>query len=257
MAVDLSGAEEQREAGATIPDGTFVKMVMNIRAGGVTVPGNDPMDNGLFKASGSSDAMGLDAEFTVTAGPYAHRKVFSWMTISGGALDDKGNSKGWNMTKTSLRAMIDSALGLDPKDTSPAAAQARRVGGFAQFSGIEFWAKIGIEPGNEIMQNNQGTGRFYDDKNVIERIVVPGDAEYADLRAGKEVAAKPKHQASVSGARAATPSASTAAAKPAWGGGGAVASPSASPPAQPSLPGTAAAPAATTAPQGGPAWLRQ
>lgn len=256
MAVDLSGAEEQREAGATIPDGTFVKLVMNIRAGGSTVPDNDPMDNGLFKASGSSDAMGLDAEFTVTAGPYAHRKVFSWMTISGGKLDDKGQSMGWHMTKTSLRAMIDSAMGLDPKDASPAAAQARRVGGFAQFSGIEFWAKIGIEPGNEIMQNGQGTGRYFDDKNVIERIVVPGDAEYADLRAGKEVAAKPKHKASVSGAAA--PSASTAAAKPAWGGGGAVVSPSASPPAQPAIPGTAAAPAATTAPQpAGPAWLRQ
>ena len=251
MAIDLSGAEEQREAGATIPDGTFVKLAMNIRAGGSTVPGNDPMDNGLFTASKSSDALGLDAEFTVTAGPYAHRKVFSWMTISGGALDDKGNSKGWNMTKTSLRAMIDSALGLDPKDVSPAAAQSRRVGGFAQFSGIEFWANIGIEPGNEILQNGQGTGRFYDDKNVIDRIVVPGDAEYADLRAGKEVAAKPKHKASVSGAPA--PSASTAAAKPAWGGGGAVASHSASPPAQQPLPGT-------TAPQpqqAGPAWLRQ
>ncbi len=252
MSVDLSDAPEQREAGATIPDGTFVKLIMNIRAGGVSLDNMDAGDNGLFIASKSSDAVGLDAEFTVLAGPHAHRKLFSWMTVSGGALDDKGASKGWNMTKATLRAMIDSAMGLDPKDDSAAAKQARRAQGFFQFSGIEFWAKIGVEPGNEIMQQGQGTGRFFDPKNVIERIVVKGDPEYDDLRAGKEVAPKPKHAATippVSGHGSAPASSAT---KPAWGGGGAAAgtaAPANAPP--PNQPAAQQQPAPA-----GPAWLR-
>ena len=83
------------------------------------------MDAGLLKASQSSDAKMLDCEFTVVEGPYARRKFWQMFTVAGGKLDDKGQSKGWNISKSAFRAMIDSALGLDPKDESPAAKQKR------------------------------------------------------------------------------------------------------------------------------------
>jgi hypothetical protein len=85
---------------------------MTIRPGGVD--GATPMDGGLLKASQSSDARMLDCEFTVVEGPYARRKFWQNFTVAGGKLDEKGQSKGWNISKSAFRAMIDSALGLDP-----------------------------------------------------------------------------------------------------------------------------------------------
>ena len=82
-----------------------------------------------------------------------------------------------------LRAIVDSALGLDPKDMSEAAKAKRNVGGFRNLDGIEFFAKIGIE------RDDNGT---YPDKNKIARVVVPGEPQYAALKAGKEVAPAPR-----------------------------------------------------------------
>ena len=42
------------------------------------------MDQGLLKASGSSDARMLDCEFTVMEGPHAKRKFWQMFTVQGG-----------------------------------------------------------------------------------------------------------------------------------------------------------------------------
>ncbi len=41
----------------------------------------------------------------------------------------KASPKGWNISKSAFRAMVDSALGLDPQDESPAAKQKRVIQG--------------------------------------------------------------------------------------------------------------------------------
>ena len=66
--------------------------------------------------------------------------------VAGGKVDEKGQSKGWNISKASFRAMVDSALGLDPKDESPAAKQRRVIQGLKQLDGIVFVARIMVEP---------------------------------------------------------------------------------------------------------------
>ena len=117
---DLNDAQPQMAPmGELIPDGAFAKVKMTIRPGGLN--GSTPADAGLLKASQSSDAKMLDCEFTVMAGPYVRRKFWQNFTVAGGKLDDKGQSKGWNISKSAFRAMVDSALGLDPKDESAAA----------------------------------------------------------------------------------------------------------------------------------------
>ena len=63
--------------------------------------------------------LSLDCEFTVVEGRYAKRKFWQLFTVAGGKLDDKGTSIGWNISKRIFRAMIDSALGLDPVDERP------------------------------------------------------------------------------------------------------------------------------------------
>ena len=125
MSYDLNDAQPQMAPiGELIPDGTFAKVRLTIRPGGVN--GATPLDAGLLKASQSSDAKMLDCEFTVVDGPYARRKFWQSFTVAGGKLDEKGQSIGWKISKSAFRAMVDSALGLNPKDETTA-AKAKRV----------------------------------------------------------------------------------------------------------------------------------
>lgn len=125
---DLNDAQPQMmPVGELIPDGTFAKVRLTLRPGGVN--GSSPLDAGLLTASKSSDAKMLDCEFTVVEGPFARRKFWQNFTVSGGKLDDKGASKGWNISKAAFRAMVDSALGLNPGDLSDAAKVSRTIAG--------------------------------------------------------------------------------------------------------------------------------
>ena len=87
MTYDLNDAQPQM-SGELIPDGTFAKVVMHIRKGGVDGVGE--ADRQLLKASNQpgSDVLSLDAEFTVLEGAYARRKFWQTFTISGGKLDE-------------------------------------------------------------------------------------------------------------------------------------------------------------------------
>lgn len=230
MNYDLNDAQPQMAPlGDLIPDGTFAKIRMTIRPGGVN--GSAPMDAGLLEASQSSDAKMLDCEFTVTEGPYARRKFWQNFTVAGGKLDEKGVSKGWNISKSVIRAMIDSALGLDPQDMSSAAKQKRVIQGLKQLDGIVFTARIMVEPAS----NPQ-----YKDVNKIANVVLPGEAHYAAVMRGETmkpepINAKPRKAAETSAQQ-----------KPAWGS-----APAPSP--QQNVPWAGAS--ASPAPPAGPAWL--
>lgn len=240
---DLNDAQPQMALiGELIPDGTFAKIKMTIRPGGLN--GSTAMDAGLLKASQSSDAKMLDCEFTVVAGPYVRRKFWQNFTVAGGKVDEKGQSKGWNISKSAFRAMVDSALGLDPKDESPAAKQKRVIQGLKQLDGIVFAARLMVEP----TSNPQ-----YKDQNRLANVVLPGDAQYAAVMRGESVAPEPvnakprKAQETTSQASAwsagAAPAPAPAAGGVPWANQPANQAP-ASPPANP--PG---------APAPGPAWL--
>jgi len=259
MALDFNDAEEQR-SGVLIPDGTFVKASLHIRPGGASLANQDPLDTGLFKASDKSDAIMLDCEFTVLQGQYAHRKWWELMTIAGGSLDEKGVSKGWNMTKSRIRAMLESALALDPKDMSDQTKIRRQIPNFKFIDGMPFYCKLTVEPGGD----KPGGGK-YSDKNVIDRIIIPGDAEYAALVAGQEVAPMPRGGVGVVGGGGGKP-APTAAAAPAWGAPPPSNPTSAATAAPPSQSGVQASPPGVATPASpsnpapaapaGPAWLR-
>jgi hypothetical protein len=245
MSFDMNDAEPQK-SGELIPDGTFAKVTMTIRPGGTD--GQSEIDRGLLKASNApgSDVLMVDAEFTVAEGPHVRRKFWQMFTVSGGKVDEQGVSIGWKISKGSFRAMIDSALGLDPQDMSDAAKSKWILRGLADLSGITFVAKIKVEPSDDPR---------YADSNKLDRVVLPSEPEWRKVMDGEVLAPSPSTRARPKAAS----SASTTA--PAWG------QPAASPPAnaapawsRPAQPGTAtatapaAAPAATPA-QSGPAWL--
>jgi hypothetical protein len=243
---DFSDVEPQQSSDL-IADGSFAKVIMTIRPGGVD--GQTEIDRGLLKASttAGSDVLSLDSEFTVTEGRLARRKFWQTFTVSGGKVDEKGASIGWNISKRTFRAMIDSALGLDPDDDSEDAKSKRRLRGLADLDGITFVAKITVEP---------STDSRYPDKNKLDRPVLPNEKEWRAVMNGEDVAPSPSRPRSASSGAG---SASTTA-KPAWG-------------QQPAKPAQQAAAAAwqrpATSPLGqdsgngqpaklaGPAWLNQ
>jgi hypothetical protein len=187
-----------------IPDGTFAKISMTVRRGGVD--GQDEIDRGLLKASTTpgSDVLSLDGELTVAEGRFVRRKFWHSFTVSGGKIDEKGASIGWNISKRTFRAMIDSALGLDPDDNSEEAKARRRLRGLADLNGITFVAKITVEPSNDPR---------YPDKNKLDRPVLPNEKEWRAVMNGEDLAPSPSRPRSAgSGAGGAA-----TAAKPAWG----------------------------------------
>jgi hypothetical protein len=260
---DMNDAEPQR-SGEVIPDGTFAKVTMALRPGGID--GQSEIDRGLLKASNTvgSDVLNLDCEFTIVEGPHAKRKFWQTLTASGGKVDEKGVSLGWKITKSTIRAMIDSALGLNPEDMSEAAKQKRVLRGLADLNGITFVAKIKVEPSNDSR---------YGDANKLARVILPTEKEWQAVMQGQDVPASPtatktRTKAPAQQQPAWNTQTAQPAPQPAWNTGQQPASmapaqptpnaavpPSASPPATvgqqaPAQPAPQAQPAAQ-----GPAWL--
>ena len=240
MTFDLNDVAPQ-QSGDLIPDGTFAKLTMSIRKGGTD--GANEHDRGLLKASNQpgSDVLMVDAEFTVTEGPFARRKFWQNFTVQGGKFDEQGQSIGWRISKSVFRAMIDSALGLNPDDMSEEAKAKRMLRGLADLDGITFVGKIQIEPNRN---------PAYKDANKLDHVVLPTMPEWQKVMAGEVVSAQPSNR-SRPAAQAPVSSA------PAWGQSQPASS--ASSPAWSSetsqSSGQSAAPAEAAKPAGGPAWL--
>lgn len=223
---DFNDAQQQMAPqGEIIPDGVFSRLKLTIRPGGTN--GAVPMDAKLLKSSERSDALMLNCELTLLDGPHARRKFWQNFTVAGGKRDEKGESIGWNISKSSFRAMIDSAVGLDPRDDTPVARDKRKLEGLRQLDGIVFAARIMVEP--------ESPGHAA--SNRIANIVVPGEPDYAKIMAGQPVPPDPVNASP----RKTRPAAATPA--PAW-----------SQPSQAAAPGQAfAADARPAAPS--PQWL--
>jgi len=205
MSYDLNDAQPQMAPiGELIPDGTFAKVRLTVRPGGVD--GATQMDAKLLKASQSSDAKMLDCEFTILEGPHARRKFWQSFTVAGGKVDEKGQSIGWKISKSTFRAMVDSALGLDPRDESPDAKAKRVLPGLKHLDGIVFAARIMVEPAS----NPQ-----YRDQNRIANVVLPDDASHAAIMRGETVPPEPVNAPPRKAASAPAPG--WQAPTPAWG----------------------------------------
>jgi hypothetical protein len=149
-----------------MPVGTLVALAMKI------LPGNIGIEN-LLKRSAKGDAEYLGAEFTVIGGEFDKRKIWSNLTLDG---TTAGHAQAGVTSRALLRAIYESAHGLDPKDTSPA-ARARLAGAtLASLNGASFLATLDIEPGGP-----RDGGGFFKDKNVIGKVLRVGDPDYRKL----------------------------------------------------------------------------
>ena len=153
MDFNQAGAQKSFDV---IPDGTIVVVQMNIRPGNVG-------EGGLLKRSKNGQAEMVDAEFVVVQGEYAKRKFWENMVLSG---TTHGHQEAADITKRRLRAILESARGIKPQDVSEAAKAARNAE-FAEFHGLRFMCKLGVEPARG----------EYKAKNNIAEVITRRNAE--------------------------------------------------------------------------------
>jgi hypothetical protein len=147
-----------------IPAVTIATVSMHIRRGNAG-------EGGLLKRSKDGTCEMLDAEFTVIDGAYAKRKFWRAFILAG---TTDGHAKAVDISRGTLKAILDSAFGLKPDDVSPQARAARTVE-LERFDGLVFIAKIGIEKG---AAKKDGSGTFWDDKNTLDGVITPDKKEW-------------------------------------------------------------------------------
>src|SRR5262249_27995630 len=163
MPYDYTDAPPPRDM-ELMPYGTVATLVFHIRSGGVG-------EDGVLTRTRAGDAEMLVCEFTLADGAYKGRKVFENLLLEG---TTDGHAEAAKISRSKLRAILDSALGLKPNDVSPQARAARTVS-LKQFEGMTFMGKIGIEKGRP---KNDGTGENWSDKNILAGIITPDKKEW-------------------------------------------------------------------------------
>jgi hypothetical protein len=147
-----------------IPHGTVATLVLHIRAGGAG-------EDGLLKRTKAGDAEMLDAELTVADGQFKGRKFWEYWIVEG---TTAGHAQAIEISRATLKAILDSALGLKPDDVSPHARTARTVN-YKDFEGKTFIGKVGIEKGKP---KNDGTGENWPDKNILAGVITPDKKDW-------------------------------------------------------------------------------
>ena len=125
----------------------------------------------MLKRSKDGACEMLDCEFTIAEGPYKGRKFWEYWVLAG---TTDGHAKSADINRGTLKAILDSALGLKPDDVSPQARAARTVS-LKQFEGMTFVGKIGVEKGKP---KNDGTGESWPDKNILAAVITPDKKEW-------------------------------------------------------------------------------
>jgi hypothetical protein len=195
MGYDYTQAPPQRES-ELIPHGTVATVALKIRAGGAG-------EGGLLKRSKNGDCEMLDLEFIVVNGPYAKCKFWQNLILAG---TTAGHATASEISRGTIRAIIESAKGIKPQDVSPLARQARTVE-LKDIDGMIFVAKIGVEKGKP---RNNGSGGNYDDKNILAAVVTPDKDDW------RPVEQRPPFDSGSGGSGSPTAPPSTPIAKPAW-----------------------------------------
>lgn len=161
---DFNDAEAQQSGFNLIPKGALVPVLMTLKPGG-HYDASQGWNDGYLTQSSRTSAVFLSAEFVITGGEYAKRKM--WSNI--GVYSPKGPT--WTqMGRTFVRAALNSARNVLPQDNSPQAAAARRIQSFADLDGLEFIVRVDIE------KDDRG-----DDRNVVKMAVEPDHPDYARI----------------------------------------------------------------------------
>lgn len=167
---DFNQADAQRSF-EVIPKGTLVKVRMTIKPGGFDDP-HQGWTGGYATYSTNTGSVYLNAEFVVLHGEFAKRKI--WTLIG---LHSENGPEWANMGRSFIRAALESARNINPKDISPQSQLARQIQGFQELDGLEFVTKVGVD------RDQNG-----DPKNIINVVITPDHKDYPKLMSGNPLA---------------------------------------------------------------------
>mgnify|MGYP003640043576 FL=1 len=144
-----------------IPDGTVVRAFIKLEGGSTELP--EYGAGSFFEVSQQTNAKWLPIELTIIGGNFDKRKIWHRIFVDGTKMGASGMPIAKEIGLRTMKSIIDSAFGLDPKDQSEASQQKRNLQGVNQLNGMEFCFKVGIEKGTN----------GYADKNKIKVVLTP------------------------------------------------------------------------------------
>jgi hypothetical protein len=147
-----------------IPLGTTATCILHVNPGGVG-------EDGMLTRSKDGGCEMLVAVLTLADGPYKGRKVFERWILEG---TTEGHADSMKINRGTIKAILDSAHGLNPKDESPKARAVRTVS-LGQLQGITFIGRIGVEKGKP---KNDGSGENWPDRNVLAGVITPDKKDW-------------------------------------------------------------------------------
>jgi len=190
MGINLNTAPEQKVMGGVIPSGTICSVLINVRG---------------RKDTKAKDGEMLDLEFTVLEGEYEKWRIWEMMMIKGNG--SEGHNQALDITMSRVRAIIESAKGIDPSDDSKEAMAARDIDDWEDIDGLNVLIRVGIEKGVDP----------YPDKNKVLTFITPDMDDYDGFepeQPAKRTAAKGKAAPAAAKGKA---KAEAGTKKPKWG----------------------------------------
>jgi hypothetical protein len=154
---DLSDAGEQRDV---IPGNSVVTLEMTIKQGGA--------GDGWLTTSKSGDSAHLNCMLTVVGGQYDGRKFWTCLTLQG---KTPGHEEARRISRGTLKAILQSAHGIKPDDSSEAAKKALEIANWGAFDGLKFKAVVGVQP----------PSNGYSAKNILQRIITPEQVDWESI----------------------------------------------------------------------------
>ncbi|MCK9173542.1 MAG: hypothetical protein M0O99_08650, partial [Desulfuromonas thiophila] len=152
--IDLNTADLQGTGAGVIPPGSIVPLTLTIRPPRAGKEGSHEL---LCRSDKGNEF--LDIEFEAD-GQFAGRKIWQNLTV-------RGSDKAAAISMRTLRAVVESARGIDPHDASPAATASRKLNDWADLNGMTFLARLGCE-----LERGYKDGRWYVN-NIIKQIITP------------------------------------------------------------------------------------
>ena len=107
---------------------------------------------------------GLACEFIVTEGEHAKKRIWSRLTVSG---TTPNHAEAGEITKRTLRAILEAARNIKPADQSENAKKAR-VAEYGDLHGMRFLIRVGVAPAKD----------GYPAKNIIREVITPDKKEW-------------------------------------------------------------------------------
>ncbi len=156
----------QNKEFSLIPNGTIVRAVVIVQPGDIEIPefGQGPW----FKKSQSTSAKWMNLEFTIIGGEFDRRKFWHSVFVDGDKIGPSGMPLAKEIGLRTLKAIVESARGIDPSDMSPQAQQSRNISSMMDLSAMEICAKVGIKKGTN----------GYNDSNQLLAAITPNSKDF-------------------------------------------------------------------------------